>query len=88
MSFHHLLLLSNEKKLICLSALSGEIDLIGEKILEIDHALINQHASDATSIVLAKVCFDYGIDGVTDELLSVLRVCDDFKVCKIDLRKC
>ena len=54
--------------------LGGEVALIGQEKVEVDHILINQHASDAPSKMGSKGILNDTIDSVADESLSISRV--------------
>ena len=71
---NHLLLLGREEKLVSFVGFGGEIALIGQEKVEVDHILINKHASDAPSEVGSKGIFNDTIDSVADESLSISRV--------------
>lgn len=73
---NHLLLLSREEKLVSFVGLGSKVALIGQEKIEVDHILINKHASDAPSKMSSKGILNDTIDSVADESLSVSRVTD------------
>ena len=67
--------------------LGSEEALVGQEIGEVDHILINQHASDAPSEMGSKGSLNDGIDSVANESLSICRVGDGSQICGTRLRK-
>jgi hypothetical protein len=82
-----LLLLSHDQERISLSALGAKVASIGQQVCEVDNLLVNQHTGDSAGKVETEVLFDDGINGVTNEVLSLFRVCDLIKIIDVDLRK-
>lgn len=71
---NYLLLLGREEKIVSFVGFGGEVPLIGQEKVEVDHILINQHASDAPSEMGSKGILNDTIDSVADESLSISRV--------------
>ena len=71
---NYLLLLGREEKIVSFVGFGGEVALIGQEKVEVDHILINQHASDAPSEMGSKGILNDTIDSVADESLSISRV--------------
>ena len=68
---NHLLLLGNEEKLVSFVGLGSEVALISQEIVEVDHILVNQHASDAASEMGTEGILNDRIDSIANESLSV-----------------
>jgi len=68
-------------------SLGCEVALISQQVVEDDHILINEHACNATSKLLTEELLNDAINSVTNEGLSILRVNDVCKICRVNLRK-
>jgi hypothetical protein len=68
-------------------SLGCEVALISQQVVEDDHILINEHACNTTSKLLTEELLNDAINSVTNEGLSILRVNDVCKICRVNLRK-
>jgi len=57
---------------VCLVDLADEEGLVGQELLLVDHVLIQEHACDDTSNLIAKDSLDGWVNAITHEVLSVL----------------
>lgn len=57
---------------VCLVDLADEEGLVGQELLLVDHVLIQEHARDDTSNLIAKDSLDGWVNAITHEVLSVL----------------
>jgi hypothetical protein len=68
-------------------SLGGEIVLISQQGVEVDHILIDQHASNTASKLLSEDLLNDTVDRITDKGLSIGRIRNIVEVNQIDLRK-
>lgn len=61
------------EKVLGFITLLGQVLLVSKKLVEVDHVLIEKHASDSSGQGVAECLLDYGIDGISNELLSLIR---------------
>jgi hypothetical protein len=69
-----------------LVGLSGEVGLVGQKLLEVDDCFIEEHASDTTGKAVAEVLLNNGVDLVADKSLALIRVGDGIEVSDVKQR--